>query len=203
MLQVMLDAIVATVATVATVDPALVEPQHIRPLSRSEYDRLVDLGWFEHERIELLRGMLVTMSPQKWPHAAAVSFFNEQLVLQLAGLHEVRPQLPFAADDWSEPEPDLAVTRKDPALREHPSEALLVIEVADSSLRIDRGLKRTIYAEAGVPEYWIVDVEKPTVEVHTAPTRDGYASIQTLRDGDVLRPMLLPEISIRVADLPR
>jgi len=188
---------------VATVDPALVEPQQIRPLSRREYDRLVDLAWFAGERIELLRGMLVTMSPQNWPHAAAVSFLNEQLVLQLAGVHEVRPQLPFAADDWSEPEPDLVVTRKDPARREHPREVLLVIEVADSSLRIDRGLKRTIYAEAGVPEYWIVDVTRLTVEVHTAPTSKGYASVQTRRDGDVVRPTLLPEVSIRVADLPR
>lgn len=187
----------------APFDPILIEPQQIRLLSRREYDRLVELGWFVDEPIELLRGMLVTMSPQKWPHSAAVSFFNEQLVLQLGGRYEVRPQLPFAADDWSEPEPDLAVVRKDPALREHPSEVLLVIEIADSSLRIDRGLKRTIYAEAGVPEYWIVDVNQLTVEVHTQPDGGRYGSVETLRDGDVLRPTLLPEVVIRIADIPR
>jgi Uma2 family endonuclease len=184
-------------------DASLIEPERLRPLSRREYDRLVELGWFEDEPIELLRGMLVTMSPQKWPHAAAVAFFNEQLVLQLAGRYEVRPQLPFAADDWSEPEPDFAVVRKDADRREHPSEVLLLIEVAHSSLRIDRGIKRTIYAEAGVPEYWIVDMNTATVEVHTSPSNGRYAHVRTLGDGDVLRPTLLPEVSIRVADIPR
>jgi Uma2 family endonuclease len=194
----MLDSMVA-----ATFDPPFFESQPVRLLSRREYDRLVDLGWFVDEPIELLRGVLVTMSPQKWPHASAVSFFNEQLVLQLGGRHEVRPQLPFAADDWSEPEPDLAVVRKDPSLRDHPSEALLVVEIADSSLVLDRGLKRTIYAGVGIPEYWIVDVNGRTVEVHTRPEGGRYSRVQTLRDGDALQPTLLPGVAIHVADIPR
>jgi Uma2 family endonuclease len=184
-------------------DPALVEPQRIRPLSRHEYDRLVELDYFQNERIELLRGMLVTMSPQKWPHSAAVEFFTEQLILQLAGRYAVRPQLPFVADDWSEPEPDLAVCLKDPTRRDHPSELLLLIEVAETSLRIDRGVKRAIYAESGVPEYWIVDVNQLTVEVYTLPVDGSYTSVQALRDGDVLRPTLLPDVKIAVADVPR
>jgi Uma2 family endonuclease len=198
----MLDAMVGS-AFAPSLIPSLIEPERLRPLSRREYDRLLDLGWFEDEPVELLRGMLVTMSPQNWPHAAAVEFFNEQLVLQLAGRYAVRPQLPFAADDWSEPEPDLAVARKDPTRREHPSELLLLIEIAHSSLRIDRGIKRMIYAEAGVPEYWIVDVNHAAVEVHTSPSTGSYTSVQTLGDGDVLGPTLLPEVSIRVADIPR
>jgi Uma2 family endonuclease len=190
-------------ATAGPIDPALVAPQPLRPMSRAEYDRLVELGWFAGEKLQLLRGMLVTMSPQYWPHAAAVAFLNEQLVLQLAGRYAVRPQLPFAADDWSEPEPDLAVATKDPARRAHPSELLLVVEVADSSLRIDRGLKRTIYAEAAVPEYWIVDVTAMTVEVCTLPVAGAYTSVQLLRDGDVARPTLLPEVAIPIASIPR
>jgi Uma2 family endonuclease len=187
----------------AAFDPPFIESQPLRLLLRREYDRLVDLGWFADEPIELLRGVLVTMSPQGRPHASAISFFNEQLVLQLGGRHEVRPQLPFAADDWSEPEPDFAVVRKDPSLRDHPSEALLVVEIAASSITIDRGLKRTIYAEVGIPEYWIVDVNGRTVEVHTQPDGGRYSRVQTLRDGDVLRPTLLPEVMIRVAEMPR
>jgi Uma2 family endonuclease len=194
----MLDSMVA-----AGFDPPFVESQPLRLLSRREYDRLVDLGWFLDEPIELLRGVLVTMSPQGRAHASAIAFFNEQLVLQLAGRLAVRPQLPFAADDWSEPEPDLAVVRKDPGLRGHPSEALLVVEVADSSLVIDRGLKRTIYAEVEVPEYWIVDVNGRTIEVHTRPGGGYYSTVHILRDGDVLRPTLLPGVTIPVADIPR
>jgi Uma2 family endonuclease len=187
----------------APLDPVLVQPERIRPLSRREYDRLIELDWFGDERIELLRGLLVTVSPQKWLHAAAVEFLTEQLILQLAGRYSVRPQLPFAADDWSEPEPDVAVAHKDPARRAHPSELLLLIEVADTSLRVDRGVKRAIYAEAGVPEYWIVDVNTMTVEVHTQLSMGSYTRVATLCDGDVLRPSLLPEVAIRIADLPR
>jgi Uma2 family endonuclease len=187
----------------AAFDPPYIESQPLRLLSRREYDRLVDLGWFVDEPIELLRGVLVTMSPQGRAHASAIEFFNEQLVLQLGGQHGVRPQLPFAADDWSEPEPDLAVVRKDPSLRDHPSEALLVVEIASSSLTIDRGLKRTIYAEVGIPEYWVVDVNGRTVEVHTRPDGGYYSRVHILRDGDVLRPTLLPGVAIWVADIPR
>jgi Uma2 family endonuclease len=96
-----------------------------------------------------------------------------------------------------------AVAHKDPARRGHPDQLLLLIEVADSSLRTDRRLKRTIYAEAGVPEYWIVDVATLTVEVHTQPSSGTYASVRTLRDGDTLRPTLLPTVAIRVAEIPR
>ena len=183
--------------------PPFLKSQPLRLLSRREYDQLVDHGWFVDEPIELLRGVLVSMSPQGRAHASAIQFFNEQLVLQLAGSHGVRPQLPLAADDWSEPEPDLAVVRKDPSLRDHPSEALLVVEIASSSLVIDRGLKRTIYAEVGIPEYWIVDVNGRTVEVHTRPDGGYYSRVHILRDGDVLRPTLLPGVAIWVADIPR
>lgn len=184
-------------------NPPFLKSQPLRLLSRREYDQLVDHGWFVDEPIELLRGVLVTMSPQGRAHASAIQFLNEQLVLQLAGRHGVRPQLPLAADDWSEPEPDLAVVRKDPSLRDHPSEALLVVEIASSSLTIDRGLKRTIYAEVGIPEYWVVDVNGRTVEVHTRPDGGYYSRVHILRDGDVLRPTLLPEVAIWVADIPR
>ena len=164
---------------------------------------MVEFGWFADQRIELLRGTLVDLSPHRWPHTAAIEFLTEQLILQLGGRYSVRPQMPFFADDWSEPQPDLAVAEKDPTLRDHPSELLLLIEIADEPLIIERGPKLTIYAGAGVPEYWIVDVSKVIVEVHTQPENNRYANVQTFRDGDVLRPTLLPDVAIRVADLPR
>jgi Uma2 family endonuclease len=83
-----------------------------------------------------------------------------------------------------------------------PAEAIAASRT-ESSLRIDRGIKRQIYAEAGVPEHWIIDVTKATIEVHTQPMDGRYTRVETLRDGDVLRPTLLPEVAIRVAELPR
>lgn len=182
-----------------------IKPDGLRPLRRREYDELVDLGVFDDEKIELLRGVLVTMSPQGSPHARMVVWLNRRLIMALDPTWEVRPGLPYAASDDSEPEPDLLVTRDDPTREDHPSSALLVIEVSNSSLRKDRRIKLPIYAEAGVPEYWIVDVSQPdqvSVEVHTEPTADGYATSTTLRDGDVLRPRHVP-IEIAVGDLPR
>lgn len=183
--------------------PDLVAPQRLRPLSRTEYDLLVAAGQFGDEKLELLRGALVTMSPQKSPHARAVEWVSNELRLSLDRSYSVRTQLPFAADDSSEPEPDVAVVRRDYARVDHPGEALLLVEVADTSLRKDRGLKLTIYAEAKVPEYWIVDVTEHTVTVYTEPTGDRYATVATLGDGDTLRPTLLPTVALPVAELPR
>ena len=115
----------------------------------------------------------------------------------------MRPQLPFAASDWSEPELDLAVVRHDPLRREHPQQVLLLIEVAESSLREDRLLERDIYAEAGVPEYWVIDVNQTVIEVYTQPGPGGYGQVAVLRDGDVLRPTQLPGLEIAVSELPR
>lgn len=184
-------------------DPDLLAPEAIRKLSRREYDKLVDLGVFEDERIELLRGMLVTMSPQGGPHATISSWFSQELAIRLGRDFDVRGHCPYAATDDSEPEPDVSVSRRVTNLLEHPSSPLLVIEVADSSVRKDRKLKGPIYAEAGAPEYWLVVIanDQLQVEVHTNPTPAGYRNVEILRDGDTLRPTRLA-IEIPVLDIP-
>ena len=154
------------------------------------------------EPIELLRGRLVTVMPQGTRHGNLVAWLGRELTLALGRGCMVRQQLPFAATDDSEPEPDLAVTRDEPDRRSHPSTALLVIEVADSSLDRDREDKAPIYAQAGVPEYWIVDVNTATIEVLTHPGPDGYLCVARLTRGDVLRPTQLAGIEIAIADLP-
>jgi len=185
-------------------DPELVAPDRIRPLARKEYDRMVEVGILEEdEKIELLRGQLVTMSPVGSQHCAIVEWLNERLIRQLDPRYGVRPQMPFAADDWSEPEPDITVRRKDPTLRDHPRELLLLIEVSDSSLRKDRGLKLRIYAASGVPEYWIFDLQHDCVEVYTEPNGESYARVEVRRGDDVLRPALLPGVAIPLAEMPR
>jgi len=187
----------------AMVDPSELAPERIRPLSRREYDRMVDLGMFEDEHVELLRGTVVTMSPQGEHHGGVVAWFSQRLTLALGMSRQVRPALPFAADEWSEPEPDVAVCTYDHGVHDHPTKTLLLIEVSQTSLRKDRGLKLQIYAKAGVPEYWIVDLTTLTVEVYTQPSPTGYASVQHLRDGDLLRPTQLPGVELPVAEIPR
>ena len=153
----------------------------MRRWTRAEYDRMISLGVFQpEERLELLDG---------W---------------------QIDSQLPIALDDLSEPEPDVSVVPGTPEsyLEEHPSHPLLIIEVAESSSRIDGGYKASLYARAAVPEYWIVDLVHETVEVHREPeasdeARYGwrYRSVETLRAPATVAPLLAPDRSIAVADL--
>lgn len=138
----------------------------IRPLRRVEYDRLVADGVFADERIELLQGMLVQMSPQDPVHADAIRWLDAAIAPQLAGTLLLQAQLPFAASDASEPEPDLAVVPAGRYRDVHPSEARLIIEVARTSQRMDLGTKAVIYAGSAVDEYWVVDVAAQEVVVH-------------------------------------
>ncbi len=150
----------------------------VRPLRRVEYDLLVEQGAFdEDERVELLDGELVAMRPQKATHARIVEALSERLMPALTGTVRVRVQLPFAPDELSEPEPDVAIVPADAPRDRHPDVALHVIEVADTSLTLDLGRKARIYAAAGVPAYWVIDPSVPVVHVHSEPTSDGYASI--------------------------
>jgi Uma2 family endonuclease len=149
----------------------------VRRLRRAEYDRLIGLGMFEGEKLELLYGRLVSMSPQGQGHAFSIARLTKILVLGLRDRADVRVQLPFGASDDSEPEPDVAIVSPGDYLDGHPQHALLVIEVAGSSVEDDRSLKGPLYAAAGVPEYWIVNVVDGVVEVYREP-RDGvYAQV--------------------------
>lgn len=184
-------------------DPKLLAPETVRPLSRSEYDRLVAAGAFENERIELLCGQLVTMSPQGEPHSRIAGRLAAALARRLGPSFDVRSHSPFAATEDSEPEPDVWVARWQLRPRYHPKRALLLIEVADSSLRIDRHIKARIYAQNRAPEYWVIDLNSESVLVHTEPRRGEYRRIVEARGRMRLRPVHLPRFSITVAQLFR
>jgi Uma2 family endonuclease len=176
-------------------DDAIVPPEKIRPLRREEYDRLVGLGMLRGENVELLYGRLVKMSPQGEPHVFSVTRLNKLLVRGLGDRADVRVQAPFGASEVSEPEPDLAI------VPQHPSRAHLLIEVADSSLQDDRRVKGPLYAAAGVPEYWIVDLVRGLVEVHRDPRADGYASVtRHPRDATLAVPGF-EDVLVRVSDV--
>jgi len=163
-----------------------VEIDQIRPTSRSEYYRMFEAGIFDGERVELLRGLVVTMSPHSNTHANTVVRLTELLIMALHGRAEVRPQVPLAASNYSEPEPDLAVTRRRDPHAEHPTTAFLVIEVSLTSLRKDIQVKTSIYAEAGVEAYWIVDLKNDRVLVYADPVDGLYTSEFEAIHGDSL-----------------
>jgi Uma2 family endonuclease len=185
-------------------DPALLAPERVRPLKRREYERLIDLGVFEDERVELLRGVLVEMSPQGEPHAGISAWFAQRLIKALdLDRFETRTHSSFPASADSMPEPDVSVSaRRNGFRRPDPTNSLLLIEVSGSSLTKDRVIKNEIYAAAGVPEYWIVNIKSRTVEVRRGPSKKGYQRVSVKRIGDQLRPLKLRGLAFEVADVP-
>lgn len=182
----------------ALAQPGYAQPGYVvRPLRRAEYERLVAAGAFESERVELLEGFLVEMSPQRAAHASAIEVLTELLYAARQADQKVRVQLPLALSEESEPEPDLCVVPAGDHRERHPSKALLVIEVAESSLAKDRR-KSIIYAGAGVPEYWLVDVESRRVEVRTHPEGDTYLRQETVSSGGELQSSSLPALKVSV-----
>jgi Uma2 family endonuclease len=148
----------------------------VRPLRREEYDQLVLAGAFEDERIELLDGVLVEMSPEGTEHAWIIQLLTRLLARGLPEQLALRVAAPWAASDRSEPEPDFAVIPTGDYRREHLGKAVLVIEVSRSSLLKDLRLMARIYAAAGVPEYWVIDVEALAVHRHTEPSPRASAA---------------------------
>lgn len=180
----------------------LLATERLRPLRRVEYDRLAELGFFdEDEKVELLDGVIVRMTPQGIGHAAAIEQLTRLFVLGLDPRARVRVQLAFAASDISEPEPDLAIVPPgDPRLSQ-PDQALLLVEVGDSSLNKDRRVKARIYAAAGVPEYWFVDVAARAIEVRTEPGEDAYRQLRVARPRETIRLQAFPDVEIAVSDI--
>ena len=173
----------------------------IRPLRRVEYEQLVELGAFRNERIELLEGALVAMSPIGAAHCYSVRRLNELLVLALHGRATMSCQLPFAALEFSEPEPDLCILPLGDYDTEHPSEAHLIIEVSESSLALDRGKKLLLYARCSVPEYWVVNLPERCIEVYTQPTTGAYAHVVRYERGQSIRLGAFPDVSLAVSDV--
>lgn len=159
-------------------------PARLRRFSRLEYERMADAGLFRDERVELLYGHIVEMSAHGRRHAFAIQRLTRAF-RALGERADLRVQLPFAAADDSEPEPDLAVVAFDDGGRSHPKTAFLIIEVADSSLADDLE-KRQVYAAARVAEYWIVNLVDDVVERYTEPRERDYARVDHYHRGDVL-----------------
>lgn len=177
-----------------------------RRISVADYHRMIEAGILdEDERVELLEGVIVAVSPQNRPHAFAIQRLNALLVRQLGSRFAVLPQLPLTLGAESEPEPDLAVVEAAAAASNevHPRGALLVIEVADDSLRKDRVVKGPLYARSGVPEYWIVNLPERCVEVHRDPDADQgrYLRVAVVGRGEELRCLSVPGLTVPLGEI--
>jgi Uma2 family endonuclease len=188
-----------------------ISPTRLRRWTRLEYDRLIEAGLFRPgERLELLAGHLVVREPQGSLHATAVGLVEDVLRDCFGAGWVVRVQMPIALDVESEPEPDVAVVpgaRRDYELA-HPAQPVLLVEVSESSLDDDRGDKASLYARAGVPDYWIVNLISRSLEVRrapvpsaTAPLGWSYGDVTVLELGASVSPLARPEARIPVADL--
>ena len=185
-------------------------PLTLKRWGRVEYERLVDLGVFEDEPLELIGGQLMVAEPKGSPHAAGVEMAGEALRAALPPGWIVRMQNPLALDDESVPEPDAAVVRGRHAdYRDaHPARAALIVEVAESSLAFDRTQKGSLYARAGIADYWMVNLEDRVVEVYRDPGPDlaapfgwRYTSVTRVRPPDSVTPLSVPVAPVPVAAL--
>jgi Uma2 family endonuclease len=163
---------------------------------------MVEMGLFDSEKVELLKGFIVRMSPQNSRHAGAVQHLTHFFVQALvpSGRASVRVQLPLAMGADSEPEPDIAVVPLGGYRDHHPDGAFLVIEVAETSLAADRE-KAEVYSEGGIAEYWIVDVAHDLVEVRSDIVDGVYTRVTPYRRGQTLAPGSFPDLSLTVSDL--
>ena len=176
-----------------------------RRFTREEYHRMGEVGILKPtDRVELIRGEVIEMSPIGPRHSAFVDNLTQLLVTRLAGQAIVSVQNPVVLADDSEPQPDLKVLRRR-SYKERTADAAdthLLIEVAETSLRFDRSVKLRLYAETGIPEYWVVDCVAEAIEIHRAPDRDGYRDVTRVTGGGAtVSPQAFPDVTLTLAEI--
>ncbi|MBM4443187.1 MAG: Uma2 family endonuclease [Candidatus Rokubacteria bacterium] len=172
-----------------------------------EYHRMADAGVFgPDERVELIEGEIIQMSPIGPRHAGCVINLTRMLITRLADRAVVSPQgNPVVIRPRSEPQPDALVLRSRAVSysRAHPTpdDVLLAVEVSDTTTRFDRIVKARLYARAGIAEYWLVDVGTECIDVFRSPTGEAYAETTRAGRGAVVAPLAFPEVTLAVDDL--
>ena len=177
-----------------------------RLFTREEYHRMAEVGILKPtDRVELIRGEIVEMSPIGRRHQAFVDNMTQLLTLRIAGRAIVSVQNPVVLAADTEPEPDLKIIRRRSVpykeLEAHGDDALLIIEVAETSLSYDRSTKLRLYAETGIPEYWVVDCAAESVEVHRTPDASGYRDVSRFTGTASVSPLAFPDVRIALAEI--
>jgi Uma2 family endonuclease len=174
--------------------------------TREAYYKLAELGFFNGRRVQRIRGEIIEMSPPGWPHVAAKSKTADVLRRVFAGVGWVNEQAPLPTSD-SDPEPDVAVyPGQIRDYTDHPTNPLLVVEVADDSLFYDTTTKAEVYAAAGFADYWVIDLPNRRLLVFRDPSPvaavgTAYRTHLTLGPADSVAPLAAPQAAIPVADL--
>ena len=171
-----------------------------------EYHRMGEAGILhEDDRVELIDGKIIQMSPIGQRHAACVNRATTFFVERFGRRAVLSPQNPVQLTDWTEPQPDLVVLkpRADFYSGKRPvaKDVLFIVEVSDSSLAYDQEIKLPRFAAAGIPEVWIEDLQNDLLLVYRGLKGAKYTDTQTLRAGDAVSSVSLPDVSFRVADL--
>jgi len=171
--------------------------------SVDEYHQMGAAGIFaEDARVELIDGQIVAMSPVGDPHVVAVTRCGRAFApAWVAGRLTLHTQDPIRLDGHNEPQPDLALARPGVEAAPRPGELLLAIEVADTSLEYDRAVKVPLYARAGIPETWVLNVRDRALEVYREPSPAGYAQTATYQPNQRVAAAAFPDLVLRVADL--
>lgn len=177
------------------------QPMRLR-FTVDEFYKMFELGIIkDYEHAEIIDGELIKKMSIGDLHAAVVNFLTKFFVKNVSDEILVSVQNPVRLSDYHEPEPDLALsdlTKYDGKRHPRPAEVLLIVEVSDSTLDYDRNRKMPIYAEAEIPEVWLVNLQNQTVEIHTQPREATYSLIRVLRRGDCLRSETVPNLSLEV-----
>jgi Uma2 family endonuclease len=171
-----------------------------------DYYRMAKVGLLsEDDRVELIEGEIIEMSPIGCTHGGTVNRSSAFLNRKLGDFAIVSVQNPVRLSDFSEPQPDLALLkpRKDYYSKSHPApeDVLVVIEVSDTSLQYDRTVKLPPYARAGIPEAWLMVLQKEVIEVHSQPKNGKYQKVQRMKRGKTLVSSAIPAFSCKVEDL--
>lgn len=194
------EVLAADIADTADAEPDAVKTHQ---WTREEYEQAAQAGLFQDRRVELVDGALYDMAPHLTPHATGIRLVVRALETIFTDGYDIRSQLPLSLDPRSEPEPDVAVVTGGPRdyLTHHPSTAVLVVEVADSSQYHDRKRKASLYARAELPDYWIVNLRLDQVEVLREPVDGLYRTRRIYRRGETISPLARPEATLTVDDL--
>lgn len=176
------------------------------PITTDIYHQMIKQGILtSNDKIELLEGDLIKMSAMGPRHLASINRLTEFFILQLQGTVMVSTQGPVELSQFSEPEPDVSLLKKRAdyyrSAIPKAEDALLVIEVADTTLSKDRGVKLSAYARAKIVEFWIVNLQDDIIEVYTNPTGSSYQTVRIVHRHETLSPVLLPAVILEADDV--